>query len=71
VPKLQSERPRNGGSILESAVDLSLLQRLETGSETQPVSYKLDNGVSFLEVKRPGREADHSSASSAEVTSPS
>jgi hypothetical protein len=71
VTKLQSERPRNRGSILESAIDFSPLQRLETGSETQPASYTLDNGVSVPEVKRSGRKADHSSPSSADVTSPS
>jgi hypothetical protein len=71
MPKLRSERPRNGGAILGSARDFSLLQRVEIDSETQPASYILDNGVSFPEIKRPGRGADLSSPNSAEVTIPS
>jgi hypothetical protein len=36
-------------------------------SEAQPVSYLRDNGAYFLGIKRPGREANHSPPSSAEV----
>jgi hypothetical protein len=38
----------------------------QTGSGARPVSYPMGTGALSL-VKRPGREADHSSASSAEV----
>ena len=45
-----------------------LLQNVQLGSRPHPSSYPRGNGVlSFQGVKRPGREFDHSSASSAEV----
>jgi hypothetical protein len=40
----------------------------QTGSGAQPASYEIGTGGFFHpEVKRPGREADHSPPSSAEV----
>jgi hypothetical protein len=44
-----------------------LLHRVHTGSVVHPASYPVGTVGSFRGVKRPGREADHSSASSAEV----
>jgi hypothetical protein len=49
------------------SVNFSLLQRVQTGSGAHPASYPMSTGVSFSRVKRPGREADHSLSSSAEV----
>jgi hypothetical protein len=43
----------------------SLHHRVQTGSGAHPTSYPVSTRGSFLEVKRPGREADHSSTSSA------
>jgi hypothetical protein len=40
---------------------------VETDSVTHPTSYTMGTGGSFLGVKRPGREADHSPRASAEV----
>jgi hypothetical protein len=40
---------------------------METGSRTHPASYPVGTGADFPEIKRPGREADHSPPSSAEV----
>jgi hypothetical protein len=36
-----------------------LLHSVHPGSGTQPTSYPIGAGGSFREVKRPGREADH------------
>jgi len=41
--------------------------RVQTGSGTHPASYPVGAGGSFPEIKRPGREADHSPPSSSEV----
>jgi hypothetical protein len=41
--------------------------RVQTGSGAHPVSYPMVNRGSFLGVKRPEHEADHSSPSTAEV----
>jgi hypothetical protein len=49
------------------ARNFSLLHRGQTGCGFQPVSYPVGSGGSFPGVKRPGREADHSPPSSAEV----
>jgi hypothetical protein len=38
-----------------------------TGSGVHPTSYTMGTGGSFLGVKRPGREAEHSPPTSAEV----
>jgi hypothetical protein len=40
---------------------------VQTGSWVHPASYTMGTGSSFPGVKRPGREADHSSPTSAEV----
>jgi hypothetical protein len=45
----------------------SLHHRVQTGSGAHPASYPMDNGALSLGVKPPGREADHSHPSSAEV----
>jgi hypothetical protein len=48
--------------------DVSLLHTVHTGSGANPASeYNEYRGAIFPEVKRPGREADHSSPSTAEV----
>jgi hypothetical protein len=57
-----SEREVNISSLL-----FSLLHVVPTGSGVHPTSYPIAAGVSFPEVKRPGREADHSPPNSAEV----
>jgi len=41
--------------------------RVQTGSRAHPVSYSMGTGASFPGIKRPGRKADHSPASTAEV----
>jgi hypothetical protein len=43
------------------------LHCLHTGSGAYPTSYPNNAGPVFSGVKRPGREADHSAASSSEV----
>jgi hypothetical protein len=40
---------------------------VQTGSGVHPTSYTMGTGGSFQGVKRPGREADHSPPTSAEV----
>jgi hypothetical protein len=49
------------------AGNFSLHHRLQNGSGAHPVSYTMGTRGSFPGVKRPGREADHSPPSSAEV----
>jgi hypothetical protein len=49
------------------AGNFSLHHRVQNGSEAHPVSYTMGTRDSFSGVKRPGREADHSPPSSAEV----
>jgi hypothetical protein len=50
------------------AGNISLHHRVQNGSRAHPTSYPMGARGSFLEgVKRPGREADHSPPSSAEV----
>jgi hypothetical protein len=49
------------------AGNFSLHQRVKNGFGAHPASYPLGGRGSFPGVKRPGREADHSSPSSAEV----
>jgi hypothetical protein len=43
------------------------LHRVQNGSEAHPGSYPMVPGTLYMEVKRPGREDDHSPPSSAEV----
>jgi hypothetical protein len=47
--------------------DFPILCSVQTGSVAHSASYAMDTGAPFPEVKRPGREANHSPASSAEV----
>jgi hypothetical protein len=47
--------------------NFSLRHRVQTDSGVHPATYPVDTGGSSPGVKRPGREADHSSPSSAEV----
>jgi hypothetical protein len=47
--------------------ELSLLYVVQTGSGAHLASYPVGNGCSFPGVKRPGREADLSPPTSAEV----
>jgi hypothetical protein len=49
------------------AGNFSLHQRVQDGSGAHPASYPVGTRGSFLEVKGPGREADQSPPSSAEV----
>jgi hypothetical protein len=48
-------------------IDFSLPHNIQTGIAAHPVCYKIGTEGSFPRVKRPGREADHSPPSSAEV----
>jgi hypothetical protein len=43
------------------------LHRVQNDSEAQPASYPMGARILFLRVNRPGREAEHSLPSSAEV----
>jgi hypothetical protein len=45
----------------------SLRRRVQTGSGNRPASYPMGTRGSYAGIKWPGREADHSSPSSAEV----
>jgi hypothetical protein len=47
--------------------NFSLHHRVQNGSGVHPASYPMGTRGSFPGVKRPGREADHSPPSSAEV----
>jgi hypothetical protein len=49
------------------AGNFSLHHRFQNGSGAHPASYPMGTGVSFLGGKVAGREADHSTLSSAEV----
>jgi hypothetical protein len=49
------------------AGNFSLHYSVQNGSGAHPASYSMGTRGSFPEVKRPGREADHSAPSSAEV----
>jgi hypothetical protein len=49
------------------AGNFSLHQRVQNGSGAHPASYPVGSRGSFPEEKLPGREADHSPPSSAEV----
>jgi hypothetical protein len=45
----------------------SLLHNVQTGSGAHPVSYPMGPGVLSADIKQPGREAYHSTETSAEV----
>jgi hypothetical protein len=47
--------------------NFSLHHRVQNGSGAHPASYPIGTRGSFLVVKRPGRDADHSLPSTAEV----
>jgi hypothetical protein len=49
------------------AGNFSFHHRVQNGSGAHTVSYPMGTRVLSLEIKRPGREADHSPPSSAEV----
>jgi hypothetical protein len=49
------------------AIHFSLFHNVKTDSVVQPASYPICTGISFPGAKRPGREADYSYPSSAEV----
>jgi hypothetical protein len=51
--------------------EFSLLHVVQTGSGVHPASYPMGTaGALSPEVKRPGREADHSPPTNAEVKKP-
>jgi hypothetical protein len=56
-----------GVRFLAVARSFSLRHRVQTGSGAHPTSSPVGTGVLSPGVKRPGREADHSSSSSAKV----
>jgi len=56
-----------GIRIPVEAGNFSLRHHLQTSSGAYPASYPMGTGVFSLGVKRPGREADQSPPSSAEV----
>jgi len=56
-----------GGYSFGRGWKYSLHHRVHTGSGAYPASYSLGTRDTFLAVKRPGRESDHSPPSSAEV----
>jgi hypothetical protein len=49
------------------AGNFSLHHRVQTGSRAYPASYPMGTRGPFPGVKRPGREADHSPPSNAEI----
>jgi hypothetical protein len=49
------------------ARDFSILDSVQTGSGAHPASYSMFTVTLAPEVKRPGREADHSPPPSADV----
>jgi hypothetical protein len=53
--------------VLAWAGNFPLYHRVQTGSEAYPASCPIGTMSFSLGVKRPGREADHSPPSSAEV----
>jgi hypothetical protein len=66
--ELTDKESRNSSvAIAGGAGNFSLHHRVQNGSGAHPASYPMCTRGSFLGVKRPGREADHSPPSSAEV----
>jgi hypothetical protein len=49
------------------AGNFSIHHRIQNGSGAHPASYPIGTGALSVGVKRPGREADHSPPSNAEV----
>jgi hypothetical protein len=62
-----AERPRGRSLSPGGGQEFLLLHVVQTGPGVHPTSYPMGTGGSFLGVKRPGREADHSLPTSAEV----
>jgi hypothetical protein len=58
---------RTGVQFPAGPRDSALLQSVQTGSEANPVSYTMGNGVISLRVMRQRRESDHTPPSSAVV----
>jgi hypothetical protein len=59
---------RREGRFPAVAGNFSLRHRVQTGSGAKPLSYPMGTGALFSPAtKRPGRETDHSSPSSAEI----
>jgi hypothetical protein len=58
---------KNGGVIISFPYTSSFLHVVQTGSGVHPTSYTMGTVDSFPGVKQPGREADHSPPTSAEV----
>jgi hypothetical protein len=58
---------RDSRAIPGGAGNFSPHHRIQNGSEAQPASYPMGTRGYFPAVKRPGREADHSSPSSVEI----
>jgi hypothetical protein len=56
-----------GVRFLAGAGNFSLNHPAQSGSGDHPASYPIGTRGSFLDVKRPGRETDHSPPSSAEA----
>jgi hypothetical protein len=56
-----------GVRFLAGEIRSSLHHSVQTGSEAHPDSYPMGTGVITQGAKRPGREADHSFLSRAEV----
>jgi hypothetical protein len=56
-----------GIRVLKKSKEFSLLHIVETGSGAHSASYSMSTESSFSGVKRQGREADHSTTTSAEV----
>jgi hypothetical protein len=52
-----------------TALDFAQLYNVKTGSGTRSASYPMCTRGSLWEVKRPGRQVDHSPPSNAEVNS--
>jgi len=53
--------------VIWGVANFSLHRRFQTGSGAHPASHPVDTRGSSLWVKRPMREADHSSPSTAEI----
>jgi hypothetical protein len=65
--RLRAGRSGFKGSSPGGAENLSLHHRIQNGSGVHSPSYAIGTRALFLGAKRPGREADHSPPSSAEV----
>jgi len=59
---------RSGVRILIGETDFSLLQNVQTGSETHPASYSNDKGVVYQGHSGMGCEVDHSPRTSVDVS---